>query len=80
MPDFAFPGPGVKVASVIAGSPAEQAGIQVGDVVVAVDGEELADLRAYGSALRSRAPGDVIAVRVRRGDETLDLEATLVAR
>ena len=80
MPDFAFAGPGVKVASVIAGSPAEKAGIQAGDIVLAVDGVEMTDLRTYGGALRAKSPGDVIAVKVRRGDEDIELEATLIAR
>jgi aminopeptidase N len=80
MPDFAFAGPGVKVASVIAGSPAEQAGVQANDVIIAVDGAALTDLKAYGAALRGKSPGDMILVRVRRGDETLDLQATLIAR
>jgi hypothetical protein len=80
MPDFAFAGPGVKVASVIAGSPAEKAGIQAGDIVMAVDGTEMTDLRAYGAALRTKAPGDVITVKVKRGDEEIEVKATLIAR
>ena len=40
----------------------------------------MTDLRAYGAALRAKAPGDVIKVKVQRGDDTLDLEATLIAR
>ena len=80
MPDFAFAGPGVKVASVIAGTPAEQAGIQAGDIVMTVDGVEMTDLRAYGAALRGKAPGDVIKIRLKRGAEDIDVEATLIAR
>ena len=38
MPDFAFAGPGVRVQEVMPGSPAAAAGIQPGDVLVALDG------------------------------------------
>ena len=69
-----------RVGSVIAGSPAEKAGIVANDVILAVDGVEMSDLRGYGAALRTRSPGDVIIVRIRRGDEVLKLTATLVAR
>ncbi len=80
VPDFAYQGGGVRVGSVIAGSPAEKAGIVANDVILAVNGVEMTDLRGYGAALRTRSPGDVITVRVQRGDETLELTATLVAR
>ena len=49
-------------------------------VVLAIDGKPVANLRAYSEALRSKSPGDVIKVHLRRGDEELDFEATLVAR
>ena len=80
MPDFAFGGTGVKVASVIAGSPAEKAGIQAGDIVMEVDGVETKDLRAYSAALRTKSLGDVVTVRLRRGEEDVEVKATLVAR
>jgi len=80
MPDFAFEGPGVKVASVLAGTPAEKAGIRPGDLVVAIDGKEIADLRAYSEALKAHQPGDTISIRLLRDGEEIAVEATLVAR
>jgi len=80
LPEFTFPGPGVKVADVIAGSPAERAGLQPGDLIISIDGEAIADVRAYSGVLAKHAPGDVIHIRVSRDDEELELEATLVAR
>ena len=47
MPDFAFAGPGVKVNSVIEGSPAAAAGVQAGDILLAIDDAELKDLRSF---------------------------------
>jgi putative serine protease PepD len=80
VPDFSFPGPGVRVASVLADSPAEAAGLREGDVVVAIEGAPIADLRAFAEALRERRSGDVIRIGIQRGDAELDVEAELVAR
>jgi S1-C subfamily serine protease len=80
MPDFAFRGPGVKVGSVLDGSPAAKAGVETGDILLAIDDEELADLRTFSQVLKQHKPGDVISIKVRRGEEDLTLEAKLVAR
>ncbi|MFV1959716.1 MAG: M20/M25/M40 family metallo-hydrolase, partial [Planctomycetota bacterium] len=80
VPAFDFPGPGVKVASIVDGSPADAAGLRAGDVVLAVDGEPTKDLRVYEDVLRKYGPGDVIRIRVRRGEEELEVPVTLKAR
>jgi len=80
MPDFAFEGPGVRVQQVMPSSAAEKAGIEAGDVVIAIDGREVADLRGYSNLLASHAPGDEITVTVVRDGEKLSLRATLSVR
>jgi hypothetical protein len=80
VPDFSFPGPGARLASVLTDSPAEAAGLREGDVIVAIDDEPIADLKAYADALRKHEPGDRIQIRIQRGAGELDLEAKLVAR
>jgi hypothetical protein len=80
VPDFAFAGPGVKVQSVVEGSPAAKAGVQAGDVLLAIDATELKTLRDLSEALKAHAAGDVVRLRVKRGTEELALDATLVAR
>ena len=80
LPDFAFPGPGVKVSQVMPGTPAEAAGLQAGDLLVAIDDEEVPDVRGYSNILRSHEPGDTIRLLIVRAGEELLLEATLVAR
>ncbi len=80
MPDFGFSGPGVRVQQVMPGSPAEAAGIRAGDVVVALDGERVADLRAYSAALKGRQPGDRVSVTVIRGGDELTVTAVLASR
>jgi serine protease Do len=80
MPDFAFDGPGVRIQQVMAGSAAEAAGIAAGDVVVALDGREVSDLRAYSELLKTYAPGDEANVTVLRDGGKLTVRAQLGAR
>ncbi len=80
MPDFAFEGPGVRVQQVMPGSAAEESGIIAGDVILAIDGATVADLRSFSDLLKARAPGDAVEVTVLRGDEEQIVEAVLGAR
>jgi aminopeptidase N len=77
MPDFAFAGPGVKVQEVREDSPAAAAGIQAGDVLLSVDGAGIQGLRELGTALRKYSAGDTVTVHLRRGEQELDVQATL---
>ena len=80
VPDFAFAGPGVRVESVVPGSAAAAAGLAAGDVLVALDGAEISDLRSYSQALKAHQPGDTVTVVVDRANERLQLHATLGTR
>ena len=80
VPDFTHPGPGVRVESVLDGSPAAKAGIVGGGQIVEIDGKAISDLRAFSEALREKSVGDTISVVVERDGERVTLSATLVAR
>jgi hypothetical protein len=80
LPDFGFAGPGVKIAAVTADSAAEAAGIVAGDLLLAIDGTAVADLRSYAELLRACRPGQVIELRLRRGAGELVVEAELGER
>ncbi|GAB4371607.1 MAG: hypothetical protein Kow0062_07280 [Acidobacteriota bacterium] len=80
VPDFGFAGPGVRVEDVVSGSAAEQAGIRPGDVLVAIDGEAVTDLRTYAKLLARHAPGDRVRLTIERDGTRQELEATLTAR
>jgi len=57
-----------KLTNVVSGAPADKAGLQVGDVITAIDGTKLStgdDLRA---AIAAKSPGDTISVTYTRGD------------
>jgi hypothetical protein len=61
---------GVRITGVRAGSPAESAGLQAGDVITAIGAKHIANLYDMTDALRSHQPGDtVIIVSKRAGVE-----------
>jgi aminopeptidase N len=80
MPDFAFPGPGVKVAGVTPGSPAAKAGIREGDILLRIDGRDLADLAGFSGVLKQLHPGQTVKALVERGGEKLTVDVTVVER
>jgi hypothetical protein len=80
MPDFAFPGPGVKVAGVTPGSPAEKAGVKEGDVLLKVGGQDVASLQAFSGILRGLTPGQTVTVVLRRGGAEQTLDVTVAER
>ena len=73
-------GVGSIIATVQPGSPAETAGIEVGDIVIAVDGEPVNGQAGLVAAIRDRNPGDTITIDLVRDGERLSVTATLVAR
>jgi hypothetical protein len=67
---------GVRLTGVRAGSPAELAGLQAGDVITAIGGKRIANLYDMTDALRSHQPGDTVVVVTRR--EGVERRATAV--
>jgi serine protease Do len=59
---------GVVITKVQPGSAAENAGLQERDVVVSVDGQPVRDANAFRSMVENTKPGDVLRLRVHRGD------------
>ncbi len=73
-------GAGSIIATVQPGSPAEEAGVLIGDIVLAVDGEPVNGQAGLVAAIRDRNPGDTIGIELVREGERLTVSATLVAR
>jgi putative serine protease PepD len=74
--DRAYAGEGARIAtggldgaeSVIPGGPADRAGLQPGDVILAIDGTQVSSADELIVAIRSRQPGDVVVLTFRRGE------------
>ncbi len=68
------------VASVEGGSPADAAGLQAGDVVVAIGGEELTNYLQVGQKIANMKPGDTVEMTIDRDGTRQTLTATLDER
>ncbi len=80
VPDFSYQGPGVRVDSIVPASPAQQAQLQAGDIVLTLAGQTIADLSAYADILRTLPAGEKVQLQYRRNDTLHTVELTLVER
>jgi serine protease Do len=72
-----FNGQGVLVNQVVPGGAAANAGVQVGDIVVKVNGEETINPQRVMRAVRLCAPGVAVPIEVIRAGTVMSLTATL---
>ncbi|MDI6713203.1 MAG: trypsin-like peptidase domain-containing protein [Anaerosomatales bacterium] len=70
---------GAYVQNVVSGSPAEEAGIRAGDIIVRIGKDEIASVEDVFAAVRSHKVGEKVEVEVVRGNKRLTLTATLAA-
>ena len=73
-------GQGAVIANVEDGSPASKAGIEEGDVVLAINDVPITGRTGMIAVVRDSQPGDTITIKVERGGKTVTLSATLVER
>jgi len=70
---------GVLVSSVVPGSPADSAGVRVGDRILAVEGQEAHSADELTAMVRATRPGESIEITVLRASEILPLRAVVGA-
>ena len=68
---------GPTIASVIADSPAEKAGLKRGDVIKSIDGTSVSDVRAIRDALKDKKPGDTVTISITRNGNAQNVTVTL---
>jgi S1-C subfamily serine protease len=71
---------GAYIEKVIAGGPAERAGLAPRDVVVAIEGEVVTSMAALVVNLRGRAPDDVVVLEIVRDARQRDVRVSLSER
>lgn len=71
---------GAVVARVAPGSPAEEAGLQQGDIVIAVDGTPITAFPELAGTIQGMEVGSTVTLTVVRGDDESELEVTLGER
>ncbi len=70
---------GVVVIEVVTGSPAEEAGLMVGDVIVSIDAEPMYDIYELSAAVKLRRPGETVELTVARDGDIYIATAVLDA-
>jgi S1-C subfamily serine protease len=68
---------GVLVVGLQSNGAATQAGVQQGDVIVAINGKEIDNQASLGDVLATKAPGDKVSISVYRGSQQLTFNVTL---
>lgn len=71
---------GLLVAHVEAGSPADQGGVLLGDVLIEIEAKTVTDTDSVQEILRSQKPGSSVAVKLIRGGALVTVTLTLSAR
>jgi len=71
---------GVFIENVAPGTPAEDGGLEGGDVVVAIDGDPVSDVSDFRARIAQHAPGEQMSLTVIRRGEVQSLSFTLADR
>ncbi len=80
VPDYAADAKGLLLGGVIGGGPAEQAGLQKGDVIIEIAGQTIANIYDYTYALELLKIGEPVKVVYMRGSERRETTLTPAAR
>ena len=75
--DPALGEPGALVTTVVAGDPAEQAGIQVGDLIVGFNDEAITSMSELAAEVRLQPPGALVDLSIIRAGATVTVTVTL---
>jgi membrane-associated protease RseP (regulator of RpoE activity) len=73
-------GKGVQVTDVGANSPAAKAGLQKGDVITQIDGNDITNPVALRNAIQAKQSGDTVSVTYTRNGSSNTVKVTLISR
>jgi serine protease Do len=73
-------GSGVPISSVVAGSPADQAGLKVGDTITTVDGKKVTKGTELVADIAARKPGSKVNLGFLRNGKAQDTSVTIADR
>ncbi|MEP7192798.1 MAG: trypsin-like peptidase domain-containing protein [Actinomycetota bacterium] len=68
------------LTNVVSGTPADKAGLQAGDAIIAVDGNSIDGSLSLVAQVRERSVGDKVTITVLRDGKSRDVDANLVIK
>ena len=69
---------GAYVQSVVADSPAEKAGVEVGDIVTKINGQAVREADGgLAKIVNAKKPGEILELTIYRGEKTITVKVTL---
>lgn len=71
---------GIRITVITPNGPSAMSGLKVGDVIVGVDDRDVRDSQTFIPLLLNHQPGDMIVVKVRRGENYLKVPVVLGKR
>lgn len=71
---------GLRVVQVMPSSAAVKAGVQTDDLVLSLNGKKIEEVDQFIQTIGGKKPGDLVTLRIRRGEDDLELKATLGKR
>lgn len=74
MPDYTYPGNGVRADGVTEGRPASKAGLKAGDVIIQLGEHKVSSVETYMQALNKFNKGDKTKVKFKRGDQEMEAD------
>jgi acetylornithine deacetylase/succinyl-diaminopimelate desuccinylase-like protein len=77
IPDFSVVGQGYGIQGVAPDSPADEAGLKSGDIIIDLEGNQVTGLDDFDVALRKFKAGDKIKITIRRENQEVELTVTL---
>jgi serine protease Do len=67
---------GVVIIDIRAGTPADKAGFNIGDVIIAIGSKKTSDVDEYRNAIKNLKPGKPVIFHVQRGERKLYIAVT----
>jgi len=68
---------GILISEVVTNSPADQAGLQSGDVILELDGKKVESVSSFRNTIALTAPGATVTLKIRRDGKDLTRKVTI---
>lgn len=80
IPDFTYKGTGYRIGGVIKGSPAEEAGLREGDIIIEIDSKPVKGLKEFSDYLKTLKSGQRIILKINREGNFMTFELEVKER